>query len=427
MTLVKTGILNAIAVAIRILSSIALNKILAIYVGPSGYAIIGQFQNLVTMLTAFANGAANTGVTKGTAEHFDDPDRQVRLWRTAGTITIVGASVFGLGLALFNVPLARAVLDDDRLGSVFIWLGLSLVLIALNGLMLAILNGKKQVKLLVMITIGGSLIGLSITGLLTVLFGLEGALTALSVNQAVVFLVTAAACVRQPWFRFPMLIGKIDGTAFRELLKFAAMALTSAAVVPLTQLLIRDHLIGGFGLSGAGYWEALTRISSLYLTIVTVPLSIYYLPRLAEIRDMDELRREIFSGCKLIVPVTIAGAIAIFLLRDFIILILFTPDFAPMRDLFGWQMVGDTLKISGWLMGYVLIARGMMKSFVLTEICFGAIWYGLVVTLTPKFGLTGAQIAYAATYLLYILVLSLLLTLLLRRSVDHENSAPRGI
>ena len=51
MTLVKTGFLNAIAVAIRILSSIVLNKILAIYVGPSGYAIIGQFQNLVTMLT----------------------------------------------------------------------------------------------------------------------------------------------------------------------------------------------------------------------------------------------------------------------------------------------------------------------------------------------------------------------------------------
>lgn len=427
MTLVQTGFLNAIAVAIRILSSIVLNKILAIYVGPSGYAIIGQFQNLVTMLTTFANGATNTGVTKGTAEHFDDPDRQVRLWRTAGTITIVGSAVVGLGLALFSRSLAQMLLGDENLASVLIWLGVSLVFIALNGLLLAILNGKKAIKLFVMITIAGSLIGLGMTGALTVAFGLEGALTALSVNQAIVFLVTAVACLREPWFRPSMLVGAIDRDALRELLKFTAMALTSAIMVPLTQLFIRDHLIDDFGLASAGYWDALTRISALYLMVVTVPLSIYYLPRLAEIRDMGELKREIFSGYKLIVPVTILGAVTIYLLRDVIILILFTPDFAPMRDLFAWQTVGDLLKISSWLLGYILIARGMMKPFIATEILFGFSWYILVRLLTPYFGLGGAQIAYAINYLLYIVALSFILHNFLKRQAEHENNAFRGV
>lgn len=427
MTLVKTGILNAIAVAIRILSSIALNKILAIYVGPSGYAIIGQFQNLVAMLTTFANGATNTGVTKGTAEHFDDPQRQIRLWRTAGTITIAGSTIAGLGLALFSRPLAAALLNDASLAAVLVWLGVSLIFVALNGLLLAILNGKKEIKLFVVITIAGSLIGLAMTGALTVAFGLEGALIALSVNQAIVFLVTVGACLRQSWFRPSMLFGAIDREALRELLKFTAMALTSAIMGPLSQLFIRDHLIGEFGLPSAGYWDALTRISTLYLTIVTVPLSIYYLPRLAEIRDMGELRREIFSGYKLIVPVTIVGALAMFLLRDLIILLLFTPDFAPMRDLFGWQMVGDVLKVSAWLLGYLLIARGMMKAFIATEVAFGVSWYLLVRALTPHFGPEGAQIAYAINYLLYIVLLSFILRAYLKRQTEHENPAPRGI
>ncbi|MBK6414342.1 oligosaccharide flippase family protein [Sphingopyxis sp.] len=221
MTLVKTGFLNAIAVAIRILSSIVLNKILAIYVGPSGYAIIGQFASRHDAHD-LANGATNTGVTKATAEHFDDPDRQVLLWRTAGTITIVGSTIVGLGLALFSRSLAERLLGDENLASVLIWLGVSLVFIALNGLLLAILNGKKAIKLFVMITIAGSLIGLGMTGALTVAFGLEGALTALSLNQAIVFLVTAVACLRQPWFRPSMLVGAIDRDALRELLKFTA-------------------------------------------------------------------------------------------------------------------------------------------------------------------------------------------------------------
>lgn len=402
MTLFRTGLLNAIAVAIRMLSAVVLNKILAIYVGPAGYALIGQFQSLVAMLTTFASGAVNTGVTKGTAEHFDDPERQIRIWRTAGTIATIGACTIGVVLAGFHVQFARQFLGDDRFGRVFIWLGVSLIFIALNGLLLAILNGKKQIGLFVVINIAGSLIGLAVTGGLSMLFGLEGALLALSINQAIVFLVSATLCIRQPWFRFSMLFGRIDGASLRELLKFTAMALTSAAMMPLVQILIRDHLMSEFGQESAGYWEALMRISGLYLTLVTVPLSIYFLPRLAEIRQLDELKREIISGYKVIVPVTILGALSIYLMRDFITLILFTPEFLPMRDLFGWQMLGDIVKISGWLLGYVLIARGMMVPFILSESVFGALWYGLTVLLTNIYQLEGAQMAYAATYIFYL-------------------------
>lgn len=423
MTLIRAGLLNAIAVAIRMLSAVVLNKILAIYVGPGGYALIGQFQNLVSILTTFASGAVNTGVTKGTAQHFDDTDRQVRLWRTAGTLTIGGAGSVGLLLALFHGSLAQQFLGDQRFGNVFVWLGVSLVFIALNGLLLAILNGKKLVGIFVLINIAGSLIGLAITGALAVLFGLEGALIALSVNQAIVFLVSATLCARQPWFSFAMLFGRIDPAALRELLKFTAMALTSAAMVPLTQILIRNHLMDHFGAESAGYWEALMRISGLYLTLVTVPLSVYFLPRIAEIRQFSELKREILDGYKIIIPITALGALAIFLLRDFITLVLFTPQFLPMRELFGWQMVGDVVKICGWLLGYVLIGRGMARAFIITEVLFGAIWYILVLVFTHAFGLQGAQMAYFANYAIYLCVLVFIFYIKASRRGLNENTS----
>jgi PST family polysaccharide transporter len=64
MNLVKTSLLNGIAVAIKVASALVLNKILAVYVGPAGYAVIGQFQNAVSIVVNLAGGAVATGVTK---------------------------------------------------------------------------------------------------------------------------------------------------------------------------------------------------------------------------------------------------------------------------------------------------------------------------------------------------------------------------
>ncbi|MEG1345923.1 MAG: hypothetical protein RSC78_04255 [Acidaminococcaceae bacterium] len=88
MSLIKTSLLNAIAVVIKMLTMLGLNKILAIYVGPAGYAAIGNFQNAVQMISTFANGAINTGVVKYTAEYHDAEEKQRQVWRTAGTIAV---------------------------------------------------------------------------------------------------------------------------------------------------------------------------------------------------------------------------------------------------------------------------------------------------------------------------------------------------
>ncbi|MFO0697661.1 MAG: hypothetical protein U0236_00395 [Nitrospira sp.] len=45
MTLVKTSLLNGISVAAVVVSALVMNKIMAAYVGPAGYAIRGQFKN----------------------------------------------------------------------------------------------------------------------------------------------------------------------------------------------------------------------------------------------------------------------------------------------------------------------------------------------------------------------------------------------
>ena len=99
-------------------------------------------------------------------------------------------------------------------------------------------------------------------------------------------------------------------------------------------------------------------------------LSIYYLPRLAEIKTACDLRLEINKVYRFVMPIVAVSIVSIFILRDFIINALFTADFLPMRALFPWQLTGDAIKIGAWILSYVMLGRAMVKYFVLTEIIF---------------------------------------------------------
>jgi PST family polysaccharide transporter len=401
MTLIKTSLLNGIAVVIKMLTLLGLNKILAIYVGPVGYAALGQFQNSVQMITTLASGAINTGVTKYTAEYREDEAKQHAIWRTAGTISLIGSLLVAAAVSGFNRPLAGWFLKDETLGSVFIWFSATLVLFVFNTLLLAILNGKKEIRRFVTANIAGSLFALVVTTTMAVKLGLYGALVALAIYQSLTFFVTFFLCYKASWFKFEYLLGGIDKQAAKRLGKYTLMALTSAACVPMSHILIRNHLGETLGWEAAGYWEAMWRLSAAYLMLVTTTLSLYYLPRLSELQGLEEIKREVLQGYKVILPIAAVCGFAIYLMRHYIIQVLFSSDFMPMEVLFAWQMLGDTLKIGSWILAYVMLGKAMVKLFVVSEIVFSLFFYILTVILTSKMKLEGAALAYAINYLVY--------------------------
>jgi PST family polysaccharide transporter len=179
------------------------------------------------------------------------------------------------------------------------------------------------------------------------------------------------------------------------------MGLTSTLTVPVSYMLIREYLVNKLGLEAAGYWQASWKISEVYLMLITSTLSVYYLPRIAEIRDPAELKREIFSVYKIAMPLVIIGAATIYLLRDLIIHLLFTPDFMPMKELFLWQVLGDVLKIGAWIISYVMLGRSMVRIYVMTEIIFSLSFIALTWLLVRQSGLVGVSMAYAVNYALY--------------------------
>jgi len=403
--LVKTSLLNAIAVFVKMVVLFGINKALAIFVGPSGYALLGQFQNIVQIVATFSSGAINTGVTKYTAEYADDPDKQKRLWSTAGTISVIGAFFSMLIIIFFKKELAVWLLHDENLDTVFIFFAIGLVFFVLNTLLLAILNGKAEIRLYVMANLLGSLISFLITVALTASQGLWGALVALSIFQSGAFFSTVYLCRKAAWFRVSYLFGRLDTEITKNLFKYTMMASTSALCFPVSNILVRDHLIDIFGNVSAGYWEAMTRLSGASMLLFSSVLSVYYLPKYSALKGGATIKKEVFHGYKIILPAVMFCCIAIYLLRDFIIMLLFSSEFLPMRDLFFWYQVGDFLKMGSWILAFIMIGKAMVKIFIVSELVFTATYVGLTFIFTEHYGLIGSAMSYALNYLLYWIVL----------------------
>lgn len=77
------------------------------------------------------------------------------------------------------------------------------------------------------------------------------------------------------------------------------MALTSAVTTPVASLLIRNYIGNHISLAAAGYWQAIWYISTMYLMVVTTALGVYYLPKLSEIKNERELKKNYILVIKL--------------------------------------------------------------------------------------------------------------------------------
>lgn len=404
MTLIKTSVLTAISTVIRVISGFVINKVIALYVGPSGLAVVGQLQNFMSIITTFSNGAITSGIVKYTAEYQTIEQKQ-KIFSSSISISLFCSLIISIILFGFSEYLSELILKDVQYSSVFVVFGLTIFLFALNTVLMSILNGQKEIKKYVLVNIASSIFSLFFTSFLIMQLNLMGALYALVVNQSVIFFVTLGFVVKSSWFKLEYFKQGLDKESLSKLSRYSLMAITSALTVPVSHLIVRNYIGENLSWDDAGYWQGIWYISTMYLMVITTSLSVYYLPKLSEIQDKAELKREIFHGYKIIMPIVLVMSLVIFLLKEYVILIAFSDKFMPMMELFAWQLIGDVIKIASWLLGYITLAKAMTKTYISLEILGSLSFVLLSIYFVDNYGLVGITYAYALNYFLYMFVM----------------------
>mgnify|MGYP000069444897 CR=1 FL=1 len=426
MKLIKTTFLSGIITFAKLISGFISNKIAAIIIGPNGLALMGIFSNFISITFTFSNGGINNGVVRFVAENESDEGKLRGIIGTAYTISVYCSLFIGALICIFSSLISELIFNNFSHKNIIIIFGFSIILYSLNSLIISIINGKKDILKYTYINVIGSGLGIIITSILVYYFKSTGALYALFLSQCLIFFITILLVRKSNWIEYFSIKQTFSVFWFKKLARYSIMSIITAVVIPLSQMIIRDYIISKHSLETAGIWQGMTRISENYLMIITTSLSVYYLPKLASIKSNFEIAHEIRKIYKLIIPFLLLSCYVLYIFRIEVISILYADSFYKMSELFFFQLLGDVFKICAWVLSYIMLAKSMIKMYIITEVLFGIIYSALSIYLISIFGLKGSVLSFSICYLIYFIVLLILFRKIIFPGIHITNQKSHG-
>ncbi|MFG6686204.1 O-antigen translocase [Mariniflexile sp. HNIBRBA6329] len=401
--LIKVTSLQAASVITRMIAGILTSKAIAVFIGPTGLALIGNLRNFVS---SFQN-IATLGFYNGAVKYISDfKDDVVELSKTISTVFYAGftSTILVSFFCYFNAQLINNIIFPEYNNYAFVIKIFAMVLpfYALNIFSFSIMNGFLKYKILIVINIIGQILSMSIALLLIYQNKIIGALISVVIAESLIFLITLVGITNRRSLIPLIKVNSISLSFLKKMSTYSVMALFSAIIMPLVAIAIRSYIIENVGYKDAGFWEAMTRISKYYLMLVSSLMALYILPRFSEIDDIKEFRKEVFSFYKTVIPILLVGLVVIYFLKPFIVTLIFSDDFKPVEDLFLWQLLGDFVKVLSMVIAYQFLAKKMFWHYILTEAFLVIILYTTSVYFVDLYdNVQGAVIAHFVSYIMY--------------------------
>ncbi len=408
--LLKVTSMNAVGVLVRIVAGFITQKAIAIFVGPQGMGVVGNFRDFLAAIQSVSTLGITNGIVKFVSEFKKETNKLSQVLSTS-LILIIGASILTaivvfLSASYWNSSIFGESYDFTTIIKVC---AIAIPFYALNFLLVAIINGYSKYKEFIGINIVSNIVGVAITVVLMWQFYLEGAIYAVLVAPLLALVVTIGFIYNKRAKRHLFTLENCKTDSLKKLSSYAIMALLSTLALPVVRIAIRDYIYEIDDEVAVGYWEAMNRLSNFYLMFITTLMTLYVLPKLSGITSKNGFRIEVVNFYKTILPLFAAGLLLIYFLRNFVINVLLTREFAPMEPLFVWQLSGDLFKVASMVIAYQFLAKNMFWYYVISEIISLFIIYASSIFLINRYGFVGASMAHLFSFVFYFFMVVFLL------------------
>ena len=404
-TILRSSSIIGGAQVINIAVGLVKMKAVAVLLGPAGVGLVGLYMNLVqTASTVSALGFGNVGTRQIASANAEGGDiavgrtRRALFWGTMG-LALFGAAVFWS----LSGWIARVILDDPSRASDVAWLSVAVALTVAAGSQGALLTGLRRVGDLARINVlsGGASAILGVAALW--LWGQNGLLALVLVAPVATFLFGHLYVLRLPPPAGPPAVIPELVREWRVMVRLGSAFMLSGLVTVLGFLVARILVQRELGAEALGQFQAAWAIGMTYLGFVLGAMGTDYYPRLtAAIQDRATAVRLVNEQTEVALLLCAPVLLAMLGLAPWVIQLLYSAEFVPAVDVLRWHLMGDILKVMSWPLGFVILASGAGKTFVLTEsLGMGVFVLGVLVGL-PLIGVKATGVAFLALYVFYL-------------------------
>ena len=388
---VRSSLGTGVAVGARAAGALVLNKLLAVYGGPGGLTALAQFQNLMALFGALPTDGVQVGATARLAPLRPGSGRY-RAW--LGAALALTAAAVALGTALLLATGGPAWLVGRAL-----LFGAAMLLVSWQALLTTALLAAGRRGAYVAQAVALALLGTAAVGAALWLgWPLHRVLLAYVGGQALALPLALGAATRAGLLRGLQPGWAGSRAAWAGLAGFVLMAAGGLLFGRAVDYAVRAWLLAHFG-AATDYWQAAAKLSDNYTLVVAALLSTVFYPRLAALVGQPAAARRYLLAVLGLLAVGLAvGLGLVWLLRDWLLPLLFAPRLLAARALLGWQLLGDWAKFLSWVLLYPLLLRGRTGVYLAVQAASAAAYAALLAALLPRYGLAGAVLAHAGRY-----------------------------
>ena len=323
--LLKVTSTNTLLVLVKMLFSLVSQKVLAIFIGAEGIAIVGNLKNIVLFFEQFSILGTSNGLVKYISENKDDKKQLNNLFSTVFVLSALASVVSFIILFFWSSALSDAVFGvNENYSYIFKVLAFLIPFMGVNGILYSLLNGLSAYKLFSKIGLIVVVTSTLLIVFLTIKLGIIGSLIAISTIPFVQFLIYIifSAKTYKKFIDLKDISFKLNFK--NKLLSYSLMTLVVIFLVNFTDVAVRHLIEDKTSKAEAGYWTAMNSISRVYMQFSAAIFPLYILPVYAKINNSFDFRKEVVKIYKMLLPLLITGMLVVFLLREFIIKTLYT-------------------------------------------------------------------------------------------------------
>ena len=406
MNFIKTSFLSGLSTAISLIARLISTKIVAVYLGTNGMFLMGQLKDFLRLGNTISSFGIENGIIKYTSE-FEKQEIELKgIVGTSFKINFFSALIVSGLILVFKEKVSNFLQINFNQNFYFLILICSVISASIHTCFLSIYNGLKKIELYVLINIFSNILSAIVIILLVLEMEIIGAFYALALNQILSLLINVMFYIYYRPFKIKWILESFITENLKKLSKFSVMAIAGPTCLIISTFIIRDHIYNEFGSDYAGSWEAMWRISAIYLLFLITTFKFYLIPTFSKVND-EKLKQEVFKIWKVTIPIIILITIGVYLTKNIIINILLSKEFVLINAIIFFHLLGDVIKINCWVLGNIMISKADTKSFVFFQIEWSAIFILLSYLFIDMYGFVGVSISYFITYIIHFTLLNL--------------------
>jgi PST family polysaccharide transporter len=398
--ILKSTTLIGGASVLNILISMVRTKFVAILLGPAGIGLLGMYGQIITLVgTATGMGIGSSGVRQ-VAEAFGTNDND-RIARTVIALRRTAWLTGGYGLIIMvflSGPISWVTFGTNDHALPIAFLGVSLLLASISAGQACVLRGTRRIADIAIITVLGALCSALISIPCFYVWGLKGIAPSL-VLSAVAALITSWWYARRvPIKPLVMSWGESRNEA-RTLLTLGFSFMGAGLVSSASTYLIQRLLIRQFGVEEFGIYQAALALSGVLVAFVLNAMGADYYPRLTEAAgDNASVHRMVNEQSQIAILLALPGLAAMMIFSPLIIEFFYSPSFVAAVPILRWCILGVLGRVFSWPLGFVILAQGKGKLFLVTESLSYGLHLAAVYFFIRLWGINGAGIAFFTLY-----------------------------